>query len=117
MIICENYLIIFLIHVAVNNYIKYENKTEKVALYCLNDIIGNTSCDIYTFNDYNCISSLPDPFCHPDLVIFNEVYKLKYIKLYRECLKRNLKYIVIPHGCLVYEAQKKHKLKIKPLCQ
>ena len=96
--------------VAVNEYVKYESKYAKVGLYNLEGNIYNNFCDSFDGN-YKNIQDLPKPFCKPDLVIFNEVYKPKYILLYKECLERNIKYVIIPHGCLVKEAQKKHKIK------
>lgn len=97
--------------VAVNDYIKYESEYCKIGLFNLNDKIENTYCETFSLEDASKIEKLPEPFCKPDLVVFNEVYKPKYLKLYKECLRRNIKYIIIPHGCLVNESQKKHRLK------
>ena len=97
--------------VAVKNYVKYESQKAYVALYNLESDLNDTACNNYNYRDYKCISELPEPFSNPDIVIFNEVYKTKYIELYRECIMKNIKYIIIPHGCLVKEAQKKHKIK------
>ena len=47
----------------------------------------------------------------PDIVIFHEVYKPAYIKIYKFCLKNHIPYIVIPHGCLTKEAQNHKRLK------
>lgn len=47
----------------------------------------------------------------PSLVIFHEVYKTSYLKLYKYCLKNNIPYIIIPHGCLTLEAQKHKRIK------
>ena len=101
--------------VAVNNYTIYESKNNDVGLYNLDDTIENCNCKSFSYDNYKKILNLPKPFCQPDLVIFNEVYKPKYMKLYKECLKNNIDYIIIPHGCLVKESQNKHKLK-KMIC-
>ena len=97
--------------VAVKNYIKYESKYANVGVYNLEDEITENFCQNYDYKKYKKIKELPKPFNKPDLVIFNEVYKPKYINLYKECVKRKIKYIIIPHGCLVTESQKKNKLK------
>lgn len=97
--------------VAVNNYVKYESKHATVGLYNLDGIIKNEFCQSFEKEQYGSIKDLPKPFCQPDIVIFNEVYKLEYINLYKECLNRKLKYVIIPHGCLVKLSQRKHKLK------
>lgn len=95
--------------VAVNSYIAYESKYVDVGSYCLNEKIGDKN--IFLGRDYLNIKDLPNGFNKPDLVIFNEVYKIKYIKLYKYCLKHNIPYIIIPHGCLVEKAQKHKRVK------
>lgn len=96
--------------VAVGNYYEYEGQLASVAVYNLeSDIISGKFS--YNASKYKTISSLPDGFDAPDLVIFNEVYKPAYLTLYRECLRRNIPYIVIPHGCLTKKSQKKNRLK------
>ena len=97
--------------VAVSNYVKYENKDNDVALFNLEGNLNNSNCDNYNYKEYKKINELPEPFCNPDIIVFNEVYKPKYIELYKECLMRKIKYVIIPHGCLVRESQKKRKIK------
>lgn len=98
------------VYAAVKNYIKYENKMAKVGLL---DIKGKILDINNTFNykDHRSISSLEGPFKQPDIVIFNEVYVKEYIQLYKECLKRKIPYIIIPHGCLTRSAQKRKYIK------
>ena len=96
--------------VAVSNYVKFENKKTNVAIYNLDAIVGG-SYNNFSYEKYKRIEELPSPFNKPDLVIFNEIYKPKYIKLYKECIKLHIKYVIIPHGSLVKEAQKKSKIK------
>ena len=45
--------------------------------------------------------------------MFHQVYHFKYINFYKDLIKRNVPYIVIPHGCLADEAQKIKWLKKK----
>ena len=97
--------------VAVNNYIKYEQLYAKIGLYNLEGSIENDCCESYSAIKYKTIESLPKPFSNPDLVVFNEVYKPMYIPLYKECIKRNIRYVIIPHGCLVKKSQKKKRIK------
>ena len=70
--------------VAVNNYIVYEEKYAKVSSYNLEGKILNKHSKCYSADEYKNIAELPEPFNKPDLVIFNEVYKPQYIKLYKE---------------------------------
>ena len=97
--------------VAISSYLKYESKYVDVAIYNLKTDIEVEGIDCFNFKNYNKISLLPNGYNKPDLVVFNEIYKKGYINLYKECLKNNIPYIVIPHGCLVKKAQKKKHLK------
>lgn len=47
----------------------------------------------------------------PSLLVFHEVYKPYYLKLYKYCLKNNIPYIIIPHGCLTIDAQNHKRIK------
>lgn len=92
---------------AVLEYLKYESKDNKVAVYNLSAQIESNFCSSFNYKQYSNINSLPTPFNNPDIVIFNEVYKPKYIHLSKECNKRNIKYVIIPHGCLTDDARRK----------
>ena len=54
---------------------------------------------------------LPAPFNRPDIVIFQECYRIKYLKIWPQLKRRNIPYIIIPHGELGKEAQQKKHLK------
>lgn len=69
--------------------------------------------NLFLYDDHSDISELPQPFNKPDLVVFHEVYKLKYVPLYKRLKKYNIPYIIIPHGCLTDDAQKMKKIKKK----
>ena len=97
--------------VAVSYYVKYEKYKADVAVYNLNSSFECEIDNIYTKYVYSDISLLPNGFNRPDIVIFNEVYKRNYLKIYKYCLKNNIPYIIVPHGCLVAVAQKKKKMK------
>jgi glycosyltransferase involved in cell wall biosynthesis len=64
-------------------------------------------------NDTFDLSSFPEPFNHPDLVVFHEVYRPPFLKISKELKKNRIPYVIIPHGCLTTEAQKKKWLKKK----
>ena len=57
------------------------------------------------------INRLPEPFSKPDIVIFHECYRIQYLKIGRNLRKNGIPYIIIPHGELGENAQKKKKLK------
>jgi len=56
-------------------------------------------------------SKLPSPFCHPDIVVFHELYYLPYLKMYKELNKNKTPYIIFPHGGLAKSAQSIKKIK------
>jgi glycosyltransferase involved in cell wall biosynthesis len=62
-------------------------------------------------NDTFDLSSFPEPFNHPDLVVFHEVYRPPFLKISKELKKNRIPYVIIPHGCLTTESQKKKWLK------
>ena len=98
----------------VPKYIEYQSKYAETALYDIkNTYIKSKISNRFTLDNYNSISQLPKPFDTPDLVIFHEVYKKEYIALYKECLKKDIPYIVVPHGCLTKNAQKNKYIKKK----
>lgn len=99
--------------VAVSNFIKYQSELTEVAIYNIESDIDEKNVISFNYNKYKSISSLPSGFSNPDLVVFNEVYKKEYLKLYKECISKNIPYIIIPHGCLVKKAQNNKKIKKK----
>ncbi len=87
-------------------------KQETVAVYNLGvDLPADIADTVYKVANYETIDALPAPFNQPDLVIFEEVYKIEYLRLYRVCLKRKIPYVIIPHGCLVRTEQDKKPWK------
>lgn len=53
------------------------------------------------------------PFNKPDLVVFHETYRAEYLKIAKNLRINKTPYIIIPHGELTKEAQKKKWLKKK----
>ena len=53
----------------------------------------------------------PKPFNKPDIVVFHEVYRFEYIRIYRTLIDAQIPYIIIPHGCLSKKAQHKKYIK------
>lgn len=57
------------------------------------------------------LDALPEPFCHPDLVVFHECYRLPYLRIARTLRRKGIPYILLPHGELRDEAQRKKYFK------
>ncbi len=97
---------------AVKKYIQFESVQNDVYVYFLDDVFETVSKKQFLYTTSQTIEDIVKQINHDDLIIvFNEVYKPKYIKLYKECLKFNIPYVIIPHGCLVTDAQNKKKIK------
>ncbi len=74
--------------------------------------IKNVSCQYDYYKNFK-VSQLPAPFNKPDIVVFHEAYRIEYLKIAKELRKNKIPYIIIPHGELTKEAQKKKWLKKK----
>lgn len=97
---------------ALINEVKIMQKKANVAVYCLGTDISSDQIDtIYKITEYGDFNNLPSPYNNPDLIVFEEIYKIEYLKLYKKCLMNNIPYIIIPHGSLVKEAQSSKHLK------
>ena len=60
-----------------------------------------------------CLKKLPSPFNAPDLVVFHETYRVDYLQIAKTLRKNKIPYVIIPHGELTKQAQKKKWLKKK----
>ena len=94
-------------------YILMQSTTKEINVFFLN--CNNTKIDrlknnknIFTISDYN--NYLLDKI-KPNLVVFHELYIPFYLKLYRELLKKNIPYIIIPHGGMTKKAQNIKRIK------
>lgn len=97
---------------AMNNEIKYLQNECDVALYNFGvRLNSNVVKNIFSKDKHASIDKLPKPFNKPDLVVFEEIYKFEYIKLYKYCVKNNIPYVIIPHGSLVKLEQNRKWLK------
>lgn len=64
------------------------------------------------FNKKNFnLDMLQKPFNMPDLVIFHECYRVDYLSISRKLRSKGIPYIIVPHGELREEAQRKKHFK------
>ncbi len=97
--------------VVVPQHIKAQSQYAEVALLNIyNETIEGIS-DQYVYSEQEKLNILPNKFKKPDIVIFHEVYHVEYLKVMKELKKLNVPYIILPHGCLSEEAQRKKRLK------
>ena len=97
--------------VVVPEYIKHQCELADVGLLNLsNDYIEDIE-NQYLYSEYDAISNLPEPYSRPDIVVFHEVYKKEFLKIYPQLIKNNIPYVIVPHGSLTQDAQRKKHLK------
>ncbi|MBQ8580222.1 MAG: glycosyltransferase [Oscillospiraceae bacterium] len=82
------------------------------AQVCLVNLFAAKITGIPTFSAEEFTeNALPAPFNRPTLAVFHEVYRPAFLSLARLLRKRGIPYIVVPHGCLTGQAQKRKWLK------
>lgn len=59
------------------------------------------------------LAALPEPFNKPDLVVFHELYRPQYLKIYKMLISENIPYVIVPHGGLSKHFQRIKWLKKK----
>ena len=60
---------------------------------------------------HNRLASLPVPFCFPDLVVIEELYRHRFCSLIKDVRNAKIPYIVVPRSQLTAQGQKKKPLK------
>lgn len=100
----------------VPSYIKWQSKYAKVFWYNIgNDYIPPIeTLDCYydkkTYQNFE-IELLEKPFSSPDLVVFHELFYYEYFNIAKQLSRKNIPYVIIPHGCLSKFALKKKFIK------
>lgn len=98
--------------VVVPQYLREQEKLgHKVGFYnTTGEIIEGVECQLPRAGQFD-VRKLPVPFNRPDIVVFQECYRIEYIPISHQLKVESIPYIIIPHGELRREAQKKHFLK------
>ncbi len=91
--------------------IKAQQKAETVALMNLADFCPRDITNCYCSSSPFSLEKIEAPFNKPDIVVFHQIYVPEYIKISRILRKNKIPYVIVPHGSLTVEAQKKKRLK------
>lgn len=98
--------------VVIPEYILSQNKFSNVGLLNCNNLklskLDNIS-NVFMLSDNKNMRVLKQ--FKPDIVVFHEVYKPYYLKIFKHCISNDIPYIIIPHGCITKTAQNHKKLK------
>lgn len=97
--------------VVVPEHVKSQQQLEQVALLNIKDEVIEGVSTQFQYSDFKQIQDLKAPFNTPDIVVFHEIYIKEYLRLYKEIKKYKIPYVIIPHGELTTEAQKKKHYK------
>lgn len=99
--------------VVVPQHVIAQQKLETVAFVNINNIHIDGIENQFEYDGQSLLSKLPKLFSSPDIVIFHEAYRKEYLFISAELRKNKIPYVIIPHGELTDEAQKKKWLKKK----
>ena len=98
------------VQTAVPLMIKGQSKYANVAFINIHgDAFKNI--EMIDYNEKFDIANFPYPFNRPDIIVFHEIYRFQYIKIYKKLVRLSIPYVIIPHGCLSKKAQSKKFFK------
>lgn len=100
------------VDVVIPHYIRFQKEAGHVLgfINVNEERIREIDCQIEIKGKWK-LNQLPVLFQHPDIVVFHECYRKEYLYIWRQLYSRKIPYIIVPHGALGKQAQKKKRLK------
>ncbi len=99
------------VDVVVPMHVQAQSKFAQVGLLNVNNVDIPNVDNFFKFEKNFDINKLPSPFNKPDIVVFHELYRVQYLKIYKNLLKNKIPYVIVPHGELRKEAQQQKRIK------
>lgn len=98
-------------------HVREQGKTEKLTLLNLGKYkydVGNNAFS-FSIDDFGKMgfNGIREKSGNPDLFVFHGIYLPAIWKFYYKYVRNNYKYVVVPHGSMVENAQKKNRWKKK----
>lgn len=101
------------VSVVVPQHIKAQSKYANVALLNIKNVVMDEVKIQIKYSSPFKLQTLPKGYSNPNLVIFHECYCKEYLLIANELRRNNIPYIIVPHGELGEEAQRKKYIKKK----
>lgn len=101
------------VSIAVLQHVAAQGQYAETALINTNGIqISEAPIQLPFYKPFD-VRALPKPFDRPDLAIFQECYRPVYLSIAKNLKTNDIPYVIVPHGELGREAQKKKYFKKK----
>ncbi len=97
--------------VVVAKHVKHQQNHATVGLININNYAVPGLEGQLEYKEPFSLADLPSPFDKPDIVVFHELYRPPYLKIYKALKKAGVPYVIVPHGEMTKSAQKKKRLK------
>lgn len=91
-------------------FVKHQEEYGTVGFLNLYDYTPKNLNNVFIYKKFWCINKLPRPFNAPDIVVFHQIYKFKFLFIYFEITRRNIPYVIVPHGGLAQRVMEKNSV-------